>query len=284
MKRTSIITAVCCSALFLSFPGYSQNKIHNTMKPAMLKQDPEYYRTQNQIQNKQQLDKKLYDAVNAGNYSEIDSLLKEQADINAITNIETPLMFAVRNGDMKMTKYLIKKGADINKKITIGNRTPLYNAIMYGKADMVKLLLDKGADPGALVEENRLYTNNTTRMEKNISLVFTAVQAHYSTPQILRMLLKKGASPDVTTSEGHRAITEAIYSRKVEQVRLLVNAGTDLNYKEKLPQPQQYRTDKDLTVLEYAYEVKKMCGRPDNLKKSEEIISIIEAKLKKNNR
>jgi ankyrin repeat protein len=279
MKISIIITAACCSVLIFSVQGCAQNK--KIIKPAMLKENSENYRTQNQIQNSQQLNKKLYDAVKAGKYNEIDSHLKNNADINAITGIETPLMFAVRSGDIKMTKYLISRGADINAKITIGNRTPLYNAIMYGKADIVKLLLDKGADPGALVEENRLYTDKTTRMEKNISLIFTAVQAYYSTPQILEMLLKKGADPDVTTSENHRAITEAIYSHKVEQVRLLVNAGTDLNYKEKLPKPQQFRTDKDLTVLEYAYEIKKMCGRPDNLKKSEEIIAIIEAKLNK---
>jgi ankyrin repeat protein len=168
-------------------------------------------------------------------------------------------MFAERKGDIKMTQYLIDRGDDINRKITIGDRTPLYNAIMYGKTDIVKFLLAKGADPNVLVDEERQYSN----------------------PQILNMLLKKGASTDVTTTEGHRAITEAIYSHKVEQVRLLVNAATDLNYKEKLPKAQQFRTGREFTVLEYAYEIKKMCGRPDNLKKSEEIITIIEAKLKK---
>jgi len=263
--------------VILMQPAYSQKKYSSPFKPAMSKQDPEKYNTQ----NKQQLDKKLYEAVKAGKYNEIDFHLKNQADINAITGYENPLMFAVRNGDIKMTQYLIDRGADINRKITIGDRTPLYNAIMYGKTDIVKFLLDKGADPNVLVDEERQYSGQKTGVEKNIPLTYTAVQAHYSNPQILDMLLKKGAPTDITTSEGHRAITEAIYSHKVEQVRLLVNAGTDLNYKEKLPKPQQFRTDRELTVLEYAYEVKKMCGRPDNLKKSEEIISIIEAKLNK---
>lgn len=56
-----------------------------------------------------------------------------------------PLHTAAREGNVRKIRRLIKKGASVNKKNSIGE-TPLFIAARKGNIDVIQLLIDNGAD------------------------------------------------------------------------------------------------------------------------------------------
>lgn len=78
---------------------------------------------------------------------ENQSQCKSVADINGKPKSGyTPLMTAVKNNNMEITKMLIEKGADVND-ITINSReSAIFFAVNNDNIEIVKLLISKGAD------------------------------------------------------------------------------------------------------------------------------------------
>jgi ankyrin repeat protein len=59
---------------------------------------------------------------------------------------------AAKEGNLKLVKELVSKGADVNAKDKYG-RTPLHYAAKEGHLDVVKFLVSKGADVNAKDEK-----------------------------------------------------------------------------------------------------------------------------------
>lgn len=94
----------------------------------------------------------IYIALNAGYYDIADILLVYKADIN-ITDIMgmSPLAWAVKNNDIKMTKYLLDKGANVNSVNT--NSRSIMD--ICTDPEIQKLLKAKGAKTTLeMVQEN----------------------------------------------------------------------------------------------------------------------------------
>ena len=73
----------------------------------------------------------------------IEFLLNNGADINAkCSNGKTALFYAVKRNDIKMTKFLIEQGANVNVKALMFNVSPLSQV---KSEEMVDLLLENGA-------------------------------------------------------------------------------------------------------------------------------------------
>jgi hypothetical protein len=82
----------------------------------------------------------LIDAVNAGDYSEVESLCKNGVDVNQQDEQGwTPLNFAAGKGNLAMVKLLIDNGADIFK-VGRDRRTPYMIALAAGRVSVVKYL------------------------------------------------------------------------------------------------------------------------------------------------
>ena len=74
-----------------------------------------------------ELNKQLFDAILNNRISKIKRLLKQGADVNAITRGDTPLLWAIAMGYYDIVKFLIDNGADVNAKDKTG-WTPLHQA------------------------------------------------------------------------------------------------------------------------------------------------------------
>lgn len=73
-------------------------------------------------------------------------LLKHGADANATTpGFDTPLIKAVREGDMEIVKLLVSKGADVNLASPTGKGTPLKNAERNNEDEIATYLRSQGA-------------------------------------------------------------------------------------------------------------------------------------------
>lgn len=68
-------------------------------------------------------------------------LLAQGADINERTvDGVTPLMFAVENGNIPMTRLLLERGADVNLMDYVGGQTALSRATALGNREMTRVL------------------------------------------------------------------------------------------------------------------------------------------------
>lgn len=96
-------------------------------------------------------EKSLVDFVKQGSHFNVKKLIEKGDNINQTDDSEaTPLMWAAFNGDVKMIKYLVSKGADCKKQgiISIDNNKRMYGspinaAVGEGHLDAVKVLFEK---------------------------------------------------------------------------------------------------------------------------------------------
>lgn len=92
-------------------------------------------------------DTALYAAAGAGHMQVAEALLdaKANVDIEADDNWR-PLHHAVLNGQEKMARLLVSRGADINRRENIVGQTPLHIAAERGNSRCVRALIELGAD------------------------------------------------------------------------------------------------------------------------------------------
>ena len=120
-------------------------------------------------------------------------LLDNGADINSISveEKETPLHLAVRIADkeegVKMAKFLLKRGAKIDKKDRY-DYTPLHVAVFEDKLELVKFFIKEGAKVNTLGDGKTSVLHTAAEFGRDI--------------EIVKALLEAGAKPNRKNSEG----------------------------------------------------------------------------------
>ena len=106
----------------------------------------------------------IWTAIDANNFSELSSLIREGADPNVVDpdrDNRTPLMGAAGWCDSKFVELLITSGANINGRDAV-DATPLMFAIEKGNFDNARVLVNGGADLNAVDSRNKsvlMYAN-----------------------------------------------------------------------------------------------------------------------------
>jgi ankyrin repeat protein len=176
----------------------------------------------------------------------------------------TPLLFAVREGNIAAVDALLEAGADINQ-ISAGDGTsPLLMAAINGHFDLALTLLERGADPNLASDAGAapLYaTLNVEWAPKSLYPQPTAQkQQQHTYLEVIDALLKAGADPnarltkhlwymsynfdllDVNTA-GATPFWRAAYATDVEAMRLLIASGADPNVPTLNPPGRRRRSD-----------------------------------------
>uniref|UniRef100_A0A0D3FL71 Uncharacterized protein n=1 Tax=Oryza barthii TaxID=65489 RepID=A0A0D3FL71_9ORYZ len=121
----------------------------------------------------------------------VDSMDEDDRESLATVRMEGygPLFEAASSGKIDLCKYLVEElGFDVNAETSCDSgMTPLFCAVLDGQEIIVKYFLDKGADP------------NKKDAAGFAPLHEAAKKGHVG---IARLLLSKGASVDVSSSEG----------------------------------------------------------------------------------
>lgn len=105
----------------------------------------------------------LHNAIEAKDLVFTRELIKKYkifVDDNSLRYMITPLHLAAENGDIKIAKFLIENGADVNAKNREGF-TPLIYACKSQQKEMVKFLIKNGAIYG-------LYLVDIAKVERRI--------------------------------------------------------------------------------------------------------------------
>ncbi|MBC8141559.1 MAG: ankyrin repeat domain-containing protein [Armatimonadetes bacterium] len=159
-------------------------------------------------------------AIYSGDTETALRLLKEGFSPNGLTPGGQPVLYeAASMADVSLVRVLLDKGADIEKKWTLG--TPLHGAASTGSVEITRLLLARGAVADA--EDGFQGT----------PLVSAASEGHVD---VMRLLLKAGADPNLRKSEyAGNPLYYAVKNGETEAVELLLKAGADPKLQNPLP-------------------------------------------------
>jgi ankyrin repeat protein len=162
-----------------------------------------------------QVDRKVVEAVKAGNRTAAIGLIQQKADVNTPeADGTTALSWAVRQGDADLTDRLLRAGADVKAANRYGV-TPLYLASLNGDAATIEKLLNAGADANAAVTEGET------------ALMTAARSGHVDAA---RVLIAHGAVVDAREQwRGQTALMWAAAEGHPDMIRELAAHGADVN-------------------------------------------------------
>ncbi len=126
----------------------------------------------------------------------------------------TPLLMAIQAGFPGIVEQLVRWGADINLGLSDGT-TPLYDAAYDGFIEAVRILIQA---PGLRV--------NQAAGRKRVPLVAAAEYGH---KDIVKLLIRNGADPNITTDIGLTALHVACLQGHESIVQMLLHFGAGLD-------------------------------------------------------
>ena len=158
----------------------------------------------------------------------------------------TPLLFAIRDGNVEMLRLLLDHGADLAQGS--GNHTtPLIIALLNGQVGIATELLEKGADPNAADDYHRAALFAAIDLRNFNHDKYGDLPTDGRDPlDLIKALLKKGADPNLRTNtvpvhglmqfdaswvnfDGETPFVRAALSGDIEVMRLLLANGADPN-------------------------------------------------------
>ncbi len=171
----------------------------------------------------------LYTAIEKGDVAMVRLLVEAGADVNAAEGFggNTPLHEAVEQGDAEIVKILVEAGADVEAKGYF-DRTPLSLAAEEGAAEIMQILLGSGpdADTPAGGEDKEAESMPSIGSEA----LYTAIEK--GDVAMVRLLVEAGADVNAATGfGGNTPLHEAVEQGDVEIVKILVEAGADVEAK-----------------------------------------------------
>jgi len=159
----------------------------------------------------------LIEAVKGGSLETVQTLLDDNAEVNARDNDGRPALgWAAYKGYTEIVKLLLERGAEADAETKKG-ATALMLAAEQNHVEAIKLLLANGADVNAKTVEN------------GQTALMSAVQNGHSAT--VKLLLENGADINAVNIEGATALLVAACIGNQEIGNLLLQRGADVNAK-----------------------------------------------------
>jgi ankyrin repeat protein len=164
-------------------------------------------------------------AAQADDTASVRLLIEKGVDVNARNRAgDTALMYAAANGNLEAVRLLLKAGADVNAvseaggpkvkagTLALGKFTALLLAATYGSPEMLKTLLDARADVNA-------------KDMRGMTPLMMAVSSESQRPEVVRLLLARGADTKATSLAGETAAEWAAKFGRPAVMNLLKDTG-----------------------------------------------------------
>jgi ankyrin repeat protein len=158
----------------------------------------------------------LYDDAGA-----VRMLLNRGANANARTK-DGATALIVAAGDLAKVKALVEKGADVNAKSTLGRTPLLVAAAQRDSFALATYLIGRGADVNARDNSGDFITRGA-----GSTALMLATRAGDN--RTVELLIAKGVDVNAAMTTGGTALTEAVTVRNVGAVRMLIEHGANVN-------------------------------------------------------
>ncbi|XP_062498833.1 poly [ADP-ribose] polymerase tankyrase-1-like isoform X2 [Corticium candelabrum] len=145
---------------------------------------------------REEIDKRLYDAVERNEVETVTRLIERGADVDTRDwfGNRTVLMQACLNGNKEMVELLLRSGSDVNKTDK-GGWTALHHAANDNLSKVVPILLENGCDMNK--KDNIGWT----------TLHYAAIDNHSN---VVRILLENGCDINIEDNSGQTALQLAV--------------------------------------------------------------------------
>ena len=193
-------------------------------------------------------DRPLVAAVKSLDRSTVRSLIRQRADVNlAQPDGTTALYWAAEKNDPELVRLLIQAGADANAASRYGY-TPLFMAALNGNGAIVEALLKAGGNANAATSDGETplmiaartgivsavsvllahgaNPNTVERQRGQTALMWAAGEGHAET---IQALIRRGAHMGARSTQGWTSILFAARNGRHDAVRVLLDAGADVN-------------------------------------------------------
>lgn len=168
----------------------------------------------------------------------------------------TPLLFAVRQGNVETVEALLAAGADVNQVSEGDHTSPLLMATINGQFDLAKRLLEKGAKPTLASDAGATPLYATINVQWAAKSLYPQPTAQYQQQtthlELMEALLKAGADVNARLSkhlwymsynfdllgvntEGATPFWRAAYGLDIPAMKLLLKYGADPSVPTKKP-------------------------------------------------
>lgn len=193
-------------------------------------------------------------AVQQGRGDIVQLLIDHKADVNLTHLGYAPLGHAAVKDHIEIARLLLKSGANPNLGSKFSERsyeTPLYLALRFGTPEMADLLVANGARVHLVLFEDLLnpyHKEETAKIVRAVEFLIKNgfdptktfkepqgdvyplyVAVRCGQPQVVRLLIDKGADVDAMSSYGRMALHQAANRGDQEIVKILLKAGADIN-------------------------------------------------------
>ena len=190
----------------------------------------------------------LVDAIKKSDAAAVRTLIAQNANVNAAeVDGTTPLHWAAHLENIDAANQLLRAGANVNAQNRYGV-TPLSEACINGNAAMIELLLNADANPNSVLPEGEtaLMTASRSGNAVTVKLLLThgadvnAVDsvrgqtalmwaAAEGNTEAVSALIADGADMKKQTAAGFTAFLFAVRNGKIGPVRVMLDAGADVN-------------------------------------------------------
>ena len=164
-----------------------------------------------------------------------EALLKAGADANAkVSGDTTILMTAARTGNPEIVRLLIEHGAEVNAKGGVYGETALIWAVQENHAEAAQVLIAHGADVNARTiplerPKDRFGLEGVLTILPHGSWTPLMYAARQGSLDAARVLLERGANPNLTDPDSTTALVLAIINGHYDTAALLAKRGADPN-------------------------------------------------------
>ncbi len=211
------------------------------------------------IQDKSELNYKLFQAAKAGDSKAIKQLVKDGADVNAREEHKaTPLMFASFFGKAEACQTLIDLGADVNAKDIQGDSA----LFLASTSKVVEVLMKNNADINAQDNVGRtalMYALESTKIDVAFTLSLYTPNLKLKDQRGSTAIMYMASNENFSVGEPEHYHSQAVLERyQIDEIFDRIISSKDCTLKNKLGQ-----TALDLAKLsnntEIAEKIEKVC-------------------------
>ena len=149
-----------------------------------------------------------------------------KADVDKkILKKNNELLYASSRGNIDKIKSLLKKGINIDCRDSFGI-TPLMKACNEANAEVVEYLIERGADVNTVD-----YYGSSPIFYLLKFYIFSNGKVGEKRLNVLKILIKNGADLDHKNNAGYRFIHKVIQINNPDMLKILIEAGCDINFK-----------------------------------------------------